>query len=331
MIASIQKLVRAADSVIARGYLSLFRERNALLSFLFHSLFRDEREIDLNLVDPLQRTTVAQFRQFVAYYLEHGYRFIAPADLLSGLDPAGKYALITFDDGYFNNTLALPVLEEFQVPAIVFVSTDHVRQNKAFWWDVLYRERIAQGATPSAIYDEGLALKSMTTEDIESHLKARFGDSAFAPRGSIDRPFTPEELRAFAAHPYVHLGNHTANHAILTNYSLEQVQAQVRSAQESLEEMTGIRPSVIAYPNGAHSWGVVEACGEIGLKIGFTIKPKKTFLPLSTATPEALCLGRFAPHSEREIEDQCRTFRSDVLLYGALRAGYLRLNRGGMG
>ena len=40
MISSIQTIVRAADSLIARAYLSLFRERNALLSFLFHSLFR---------------------------------------------------------------------------------------------------------------------------------------------------------------------------------------------------------------------------------------------------------------------------------------------------
>jgi len=132
MISSIQRLVRATDCVVARAYLSLFRERSALLSFLFHSLFRDEREIALNQVDPLQRTTVAQFRRFVEYYLAHDYRFIGPADLLGGLDPDGKYAMITFDDGYFNNTLALPILEEYRVPAVVFVSTDHVRQNKCF-------------------------------------------------------------------------------------------------------------------------------------------------------------------------------------------------------
>src|SRR5262245_15586341 len=126
MISTIQRLVRATDSVVARAYLSLFRERNALLSFLFHSLFQDEREIALNQVDPLQRTTVAQFRRFVEYYLEHGYRFVGPGDLLEGIDPAGKYAMITFDDGYYNNTLALPILAEFKVPAVVFVSTEHV-------------------------------------------------------------------------------------------------------------------------------------------------------------------------------------------------------------
>jgi peptidoglycan/xylan/chitin deacetylase (PgdA/CDA1 family) len=331
MISSIQTLVRATDSLVARAYLSLFRERNALLSFLFHSLFRDEREISRNLVDPLQRTTVAQFRRFVEYYLEHGYRFIGPTELMAGLDPDGRFALITFDDGYFNNTLALDILEEYKVPALFFVSTDHVRQNKCFWWDVLYRERIAQGASERKAYGEGIALKSKTTEQIESELKARFGPDAFVPRGSIDRPFTPDELRDFASSPYVHLGNHTANHAILTNYPPDQVRAQIRDAQDSLVEMTGKSPTVIAYPNGAHSLGIIETCEEIGLKIGFTVKPKKNALPLDVRSSDVLRLGRFAPHGGSAIESQCRTYRSDLLLYGALRAGYLKLQRSPMG
>ena len=151
MIATaIQRIVRSTDTAVARVSLALRPERNALLSFLFHSLFRNDREIALNVVDPLERTTVAQFRQLIGYYVRHGYRFISPADLLRGLDADEKYAMITFDDGYFNNTLALPVLEEFGVPAVFFISTDHVRKNKCFWWDVLYRPRRSEGATWSA-------------------------------------------------------------------------------------------------------------------------------------------------------------------------------------
>ncbi|WP_406693558.1 polysaccharide deacetylase family protein [Singulisphaera sp. Ch08] len=328
MISSIQSLVRMTDCLIARAYLSLFRERNALISFLFHSLFRDEREIAQNLVDPLQRTTVAQFRRFVEYFLEHDYQFIGPNEVLAGLDPQKRYALITFDDGYFNNTLALDVLEEYKVPALFFVSTEHVRQNKCFWWDVLYRERIAQGAPARKVYGEGIALKSKTSEQIESELSARFGPEAFVPRGSIDRPFTPDELRDFASRPYVHLGNHTANHAILTNYSPDQVRSQIAGAQNSLKEMTGDSPNSIAYPNGAHSQGIMETCGEFGLKIGFTVKPKKNLFPLDVHSIDALRLGRFAPHGDSTIETQCRTYRSDLLLYGALRAGYLKFHRG---
>lgn len=328
MIEAIQQVVRATDAAIARVYLSLFRERNALLSFLFHSLFRDESEIARNLIDPLQETTVERFRRLVEYYLEHGYRFVSPDDLVNGLGPDGKYAVLTFDDGYFNNTLALPVLAEFSVPAVFFVSTDNVRQNKNFWWDVLYRELSSRGASHRRIYREGVALKTRRTDEIEAVLTDRFGPNAFVPRGDVDRPFTPDELRAFAANPFVHLGNHTANHAILTNYTPEEVRSQVIDAQEAILSMTGVSPSLIAYPNGAHSHAIVETCGALGLKVGFTIRPAKNAVPLTSASPALLRLGRFAPFGDGPIERQCQTYRSDVLLYGLLRDGYLKLHRG---
>ena len=327
MVDAIQHLVRTADSVIARAYLAMFRERNSLMSFLFHSLFRDEQEIRRNMVDPLERTTVSKFRQLIEYYQEHGYRFVSPPDLIAGLPPDGKYALITFDDGYFNNSLALPILKEFNVPATFFISTNHVLQNKSFWWDVLYRERIAQGAPPRTVYHEAIDMKSMETEKIEKELTARFGPKAFTPRSDIDRPFTPNELREFAGNPHVHLGNHTANHAILTNYDGRHVRQQIQDAQDSLQEMTGKTPTAIAYPNGAHNDDIVKASGELGLKVGFTVRPEKHALPLAADGTDLLRLGRFCPHNDNSMVSQCRTYRSDFLLYGKLRGGYLRLIR----
>jgi peptidoglycan/xylan/chitin deacetylase (PgdA/CDA1 family) len=327
MISTLQNLVRSADAAIARVYLRLFHERNALMPFLFHSLFRDKKEMALNAIEPLERTTVAQFRQFVEYYLNHGYRFVSPADLLKGLSPDGKYAMITFDDGYFNNTLALSVLEEFQVPALFFISTNHVKQNKCFWWDVIYRERIAQGASRRQIYHETVALKSLPTEEIEKQLLARFGPDALKPRCDVDRPFTPAELRQFAASRFVHIGNHTANHAILTNYSTEQIRHQIQTAQDDLREMTGLTPTAIAYPNGAHNAQIVEICREIGLKLGVTVRPQKSRLPLSPRSSDLLRIGRFCPNGDDSIVTQCRTYRSDLQLYGKFRSGYLRLLR----
>jgi peptidoglycan/xylan/chitin deacetylase (PgdA/CDA1 family) len=328
MVSGIQHIIRKADAAVARTYLAMFDERSALMPFLFHSLFRDEREAGLDHVDPLQRTTVAQFRQFVEYYLRHGYQFVDPGQILAGLKPGGKYAVVTFDDGYFNNTLALPVLEEFGVPAVFFVASDNVRLGKCYWWDVLHRELVARGATARQVYREGLALKAMPTETIEAELARRFGPRAFDPRGDVDRPFTPDELRDFARHPRVRIGNHTANHAILTNYSAAEARGQVARAQEWLAGVTGAAPVAIAYPNGGHDAAVVRACREVGLGLGFTVRPEKTSLPLGDDPDRRLRIGRFTPHGDDRMLTQCRTYRSDVLLYGTFRAGYLRLVRG---
>src|SRR6476620_1781650 len=85
MVRSFQNLVHQTDALLAGAYLSMFRERSALIAFLFHSLFLGDFEIKRNHVDPLQRTTVAEFRQLVEYYVRNGYRFISPRDILEGL------------------------------------------------------------------------------------------------------------------------------------------------------------------------------------------------------------------------------------------------------
>lgn len=328
MVEAIQKVIRNVDAGIARAYLSVRQERPGLLCFLFHSLFRDEAEMQLNHVNPLDRTTVGLFRELIAYYIACGYQFITPEDVLAGLLPNERYAMLTFDDGYYNNHLALPVLEEFDVPALFFISTNHVKQQKCFWWDVLYRQRLAEGASEREAYHDGVEMKSMRTEDMELSLTTRYGADALKPRGDIDRPFTPDELAEFARHPLVHLGNHTANHAILTNYSSIEIREQVEQCQAALRDITGKAPVTIAYPNGNVDDRVIEICRAAGLSLGFTIIPQKNRLPLIDHG-DPMRLHRFVPHCELPITAQCHTYRSDMLLYASFRQAYLRLFRRG--
>jgi peptidoglycan/xylan/chitin deacetylase (PgdA/CDA1 family) len=330
MFQAIQNIVRRTDEAVARLSLSLFRERGAVLTFLFHSLFRDECEIEQGLIDPLQRTTLQQFRTLIEYYLDSGYRFISVDDLLrdGGIDPDGRYVALTFDDGYYNNRLALPILEEFGVPAMFFVSTDHVLQQKCFWWDVLYRELGFRGASRREAYEEAAKMKNLRTEQIERQLIERYGPNAFKPRGEIDRPFTADELRDFARSPLVHLGNHTAGHAILTNYTPDEAREQIAQGQRALQEITGRAPVAIAYPNGGFDESVVRVCRELGLRAAFTVRPEKCHVPRDGHAGDWFRLGRFCPHGGAPMLVQCRTCRSDVSLYGTLRALYVKIARG---
>ena len=327
MLAAAQHVVRSLDSALAAAYLSLFRERDGLLCFLFHSLFVDEAQVARGDVDPLDRTTVAHFRALVEYFLAHGYRFVAPEGVLAGLPAGGKYAMVTFDDGYYNNTLALPVLDKLKVPATFFISADHVRLGKCFWWDVLYRERRARGASERDVWLESQRLKRLPTERIEDELKSQFGERALTPRGDIDRPFTPAELNRFATHPRVRIGNHTANHAILTNYAERDARDQVVRAQEWLAEVAGAAPTAIAYPNGDHDERVLRVSREAGLKLGFTVRPQKTPVPVGEAPEALLRIGRYTPYANGSLAAQCGRYRSDFQLYGTFRSAYLKLRR----
>jgi peptidoglycan/xylan/chitin deacetylase (PgdA/CDA1 family) len=313
------------DGLAASVSPGLVPEPGSLLTVLFHSLFQDKAEAESGALDPQQRITVGDFRVFIERFLEAGYAFVSPDDIEAGLPAGRKCMMVTFDDGYFNNSLAAGVLEEFRVPATFYISTNHVLAGKGFWWDVAYRGAVKAGLSPSARRAKIASFKSAKHDAIEAALTAAYGPKAFVPAGDTDRPFTPAELKEFAGKPFVHIGNHTCDHAILTNYPREEMAAQIRGCQQALAAMLGRAPSSIAYPNGNFSEAVMEAARAEGLKIGITLVPRRNTLPLESGKAR-LALGRFILWGDRDIAAQCRVFRSPLapshLVKGFFKRGY---------
>jgi len=304
--------LRVVDRTFAALWVGTHRERPALLAFLFHHVFEDAHEIARDLVDPYQPVLVSDLRRLIEHFLGHGYRFLAPADLLGELDPTGHYVLLTFDDGYANNLRILPLLRELRVPATIFVSTAHVAEGRAFWWDVIYRERRRRGAAPVTIEREKNALKRRSYSAIEAYVRAEFGAAGRQPIGDTDRPLTPAELRALASEPLVTLGNHTADHAILTVHDDDMVRTQIRAAQESLAALTGAPPSIIAYPNGDYDARVVQLARVEGLRLGVGVAPMKNRLPLSRDAE--MEIARYFVRGGTDLLAECRRCRSDLQL-----------------
>jgi len=310
--------IHALDAKMASGLLSTAREEGALLCFLFHGLFENDEEVRSGMLDPQQGVTVEMFRAFLGHFREQGYSFVSPGQILEGLAPGGKHVLLTFDDGYCNNVRALPAMEEFNAPAVFFISSEHVREGKAFWWDAAYREGRKHGKTEAEIRDAVEGYKRLKTEEVERGLKKEFGKDALRPVGDLDRPFTPAELRAFAGHRLVSLGNHTRNHAILSNYSLAEAREQIRGGQDAILEMTGKMPDMISYPNGNSSPEIRQAAREAGLRLGVVVRRGKNRLPLKMGAPEAMTLKRFTLWGDCGIAAQCRVSRANISFYGLI-------------
>jgi len=308
-------IFKTPDFVFSHIYLKFFQEKNALIVVTFHGVFLDESEHDLNLVDPLLWITLDEFKQFIEYYLHNHYVFISPQDILNGLDTDKKYIMITFDDGYFNNYRVVPILQEYQIPATFFISTDYILNNKCFWWDVLYKQRTNSGIPVKKIRSEINQLKTKKTEDIETYLEKNFGKKAFRTSNDIDRPFTPSELKRFSKEKYVFLGNHTNNHAILTNYSSDEIKSQIQTAQNNIYDITGLTPIAISYPNGNHSPEILKITKKTGLKLGFTVEPKKNLHPINCKDTGCLHLNRFVYTNCIDIKKHCELIRSDITIY----------------
>ena len=308
-----------AERVAARAWLRRRREPPGLITFMFHRLTEDPALFDENLFLPQQRTTVAQFREFIGYMVEAGYRFIRPAELEKCRTEAGHYALITFDDGYHDNQLALAVLAEFQAPAVFFISTRHVLEEKLIWSDVVWRERKKRGVADDRILAEIAELVGWRTDQLEARLRGEFGADALKPRSDVDRVLTARELTQFSRHPQVVIGNHTANHAVLSNYRLEEATTEVQMAQDHLLELTGRRPEAIAYPCGRCPAHATEAALRAGLQYGFTTESCRLDHPrLASADP--LRLPRCALWGQDSLRDQCAAIRLDLHWYERLKS-----------
>jgi hypothetical protein len=104
----VNRLIHSFDESLTSLSLRVGRERNYLISFLFHGLFAGADEVASGTMDPQQAITVDMFRTLVDHFKSHSYRFVSPLEIVRGLHPQGKYILLTFDDGYYNNVRALP-------------------------------------------------------------------------------------------------------------------------------------------------------------------------------------------------------------------------------
>jgi peptidoglycan/xylan/chitin deacetylase (PgdA/CDA1 family) len=315
----VQRLIQSFDDSLTNLSLRVGPERNLLISFLFHGLFTGADEVASGTADPQQAITVDMFRTLVGHFKSHSYRFVSPLEIVQGLPPGGKYVLLTFDDGYYNNVRALPILEKFDVPAVFFISTAHVKEQKAFWWDVVYREYCKRPGQLSGIDRVIAAYKLLKTHEVEAHLKKAYGENALRPVGDSDRPFSSSELRQFAKHKCVFLGNHTTDHAILPNYSRAEIQEQISGAQEDLKEISGQVPTIIAYPSGKVSAEIHQIARDAGLNLGIGVRPGRNQLPIKTGSNQAMSLRRFTPWGDREIEQQCRVSRSGISFYRLFR------------
>jgi peptidoglycan/xylan/chitin deacetylase (PgdA/CDA1 family) len=242
-----------------------------------------------------------------------GYEFIPLADVASRLAaPSGTpFAAFTLDDGYRNNAdHALPVFARHNVPFTVFVAQGLAEHTQPLWWEIMGR-LLRQQNEVSFDFGQGeekLELKT-TVQKLDTFF--RFASYVWsrderetvatlcrlAERYGIDPlgmtrelVMGPEELRQFATYPLVSLGAHTVTHRKLARLSADDAKAEMGRSADWLEQITGTRPTMIAYPYGSkEAVGPREfaAARDLGYAIGVTTQPG-TLTTADLSRPTAL-------------------------------------------
>lgn len=219
---------------------------------------------------------------------------------------------ITFDDGYSDNySTACPILERFEAPATIFLSTGLIGSGCRFWSDRLAQLvmgattlpnpiSLALGGTPfsvstsigrPAVLDAlWRKLRTLPQPGRESALRAL--ERLLPVPGDADNsqlPMTSEQAAEISSRGLVSIGAHTRSHCLLTSLSADEQMAEIAGSKAEAEAMTGRPVTEFAYPYGWYDGLSVACVGEAGFSLACTTVPQA-----ATRGSSAFALPRYA-------------------------------------
>ena len=183
--------------------------------------------------------------------------FTEHLEILRGQDVA-----LTFDDGYVDNlSNAKPLLEKFDCPATVFVTSGAVGQNREFWWDELERILLPPGdwnvleksdpSTSHSMYRNLCPrLQSLPPESRQYVLEQLTAGASARP---THRPLSEDEVRRLADGGLVTIGSQGVTHSVLSALPEADQKTEIEESKARLEEITGLPVTRFAYPFGDRS------------------------------------------------------------------------------
>jgi peptidoglycan/xylan/chitin deacetylase (PgdA/CDA1 family) len=216
--------------------------------------------------------STALFREEMRFVSRH-YRVVTLAELvdrLSGTDPEPVVA-ITFDDGYQDNWLnAFPILEQYGLPATIFLTTESLDNREPLWFEQL---ALAFKRSPREWIDLELGapqrlwlrteterldanghvfglLRRLTDEERREWLVRILRQLAFRDEGERrDKMLTWDQVRLMQKRG-IDFGGHTVTHPFLSRMTPERVQWEITECKRRIEEERQRPVAHFAYPNG---------------------------------------------------------------------------------
>jgi peptidoglycan/xylan/chitin deacetylase (PgdA/CDA1 family) len=220
---------------------------------------------------------------------------ITPKDLPQVVSSQkGRYALITFDDGYRDNyESAFPILKAESVPATFFVASGFLDAPRLAWWDEIAwmirtsrRRSVALKDWLSAPVhldepDRELAVRALLraykaapVDAVSQYLDA-IGEATGSGRCPIDADclwMTWDMLREMRVAGMT-IGGHTIGHVLLANASAERQREEILGCCRRLSDEIGEPTRYFSYPVGGRRsfTSVTRDClREAGIQYAFS-------------------------------------------------------------
>ncbi len=278
---------------IFRGICAYKRQQRAFL-LNYHRIVQSP-DSEGFFVQPGMYVSPFTFRLHLSFLKRH-FQVLPLQDLVARIETKSSISgccAITFDDGWVDNYfLAYPMLQQFEMPATIFLATGFIGTDRLFWPDeVAYHLKhmeFSQLANFSAI------LKILPSHILRSSLSDKQLDQVITTL----KAYSPEERREFlirlrsrcgisfnrrmmmnwneikemVSSGLVRVGSHSHEHVFLDQVSLEEANKEVALSRREIEQRLGVSPTMFAYPNGNLAGGIGPVLKRNGFKAAVTTR-----------------------------------------------------------
>ncbi|HKJ39872.1 MAG TPA: polysaccharide deacetylase family protein [Anaerolineales bacterium] len=276
-------------------------------------LFRSLTVLNYHRIDDPEDDNFATFKPNVSAlpaqfdlqmkYLAENYNVVSASDvsawIMDGRPLPSRAALITFDDGYYDNYAnAFPILMKRKLPAIIFLASDYMESSTPFYWDLIaycffkspnnhleiplvgsfsWTNEISRDRVAKDVIE---LIKTIPEQDkmkiIDSFpdlMNVSVSNDLF--KGMF---LSWDQVQEMSANG-IEMGAHTASHPILTRISLDDAKLEIVKSKKRIEEVINKPVVSFAYPNGQlsdYDDAVMDAVRNAGLQAAYTLLPGPT-------------------------------------------------------
>tara|TARA_Y100000590_G_C15683070_1_gene1000548 strand:+ start:120 stop:1121 length:1002 start_codon:yes stop_codon:yes gene_type:complete len=202
--------------------------------------------------------------------LSSNYKIVSMDEFVNNLDKKNSEFMvaITFDDGYKDNFLhALPILENFKIPATIYITTRFLENHVTMWWYELKKIIEEKSAlefdyqNKKFSYDLKNFKKKKTAFNkirkyflylnSEQQLELLYIISKNKNRKNFSSIcLNKEELKILDKNPLITIGSHTHNHVNLKMLSEKEILKEIKTSLEILKDLLGHDILHFSYPYG---------------------------------------------------------------------------------
>jgi len=197
--------------------------------------------------------------------------------------------IITFDDGYYDNySLAMPILDKYELPATVFLATKNIDTGELFWFDSVaaFFKTYSSDRIDLESIGKVLNLKELGRENAFKKVGKILKDSSESIRSDLlveiyDKfNFQVSDKDYATACPLswknviemnnnnIDFGGHTKSHCFLNRIDDDMFNSEISGSMKMIENRLGKYPDSFCYPAGVTNQKIKQYLEENNITYG---------------------------------------------------------------